>query len=79
VHFIVREHKEKRTGEYSEENREYRDSFNETKEEFEKVDPGDLSAVRRFAIKKMRMQGKLPKLVAEAAAIRECMSKEINR
>ena len=79
MYVIVREHKEKRTGEYSEENPEFRRSFEETREAFEKVHPRDLSAVRRMAIKKMRMQGKKPELVAEAAAIRECMEKEINR
>lgn len=79
MYVIVREHKEKHTGQYSDENREYRNSFNEAREAFEKADPRDLSAVRRLAIKKMRYQGKSPKLVAEAAAVRECMEKEINR
>ena len=79
MYVIVREHKEKRTGEYSDENPEFRRAFGETREAFEKVHPRDLSAVRRFAIKKMRYQGKRPELVAEAAAIREVMEREINR
>jgi hypothetical protein len=32
-----------------------------------------------LAIKKMRFQGKRPELIAEAAAIRAVMEKEINR
>ena len=78
MYIIVRPDKEKRTGLYSEENPEYRKRYEETREQFEKMNPQDLSSVRRFAIKKIRFQGKKPELVAEAAAVRAVMEKEIN-
>jgi len=79
MYFIVREGKEKRTGPYSDDNPAYRKAFGEAKEKFSHMTPREMSPVRRFAIKKTRFQGKRPEIIAEAAALRELMSEEINR
>ena len=65
-------------GDYSMSNPEYRKSWGETMERIQGLTPREMSPVRRFAIKKMRFQGKTPKLVAESAAIRYAMTKEVN-
>lgn len=67
------------TGMYSESNPEYRRAYGETLERIQGMTPREMSPVRRFAIKKTRFQGKTPALIAEAAAIRAAMSKEVNR
>jgi hypothetical protein len=78
VYFIVRPDKEKRTGPYSDENPEYRRAFGEAQEKYAHLSPREMSPVRRFAIKKSRFQGKRPEIIAEAAAVRELMEREIN-
>jgi hypothetical protein len=67
------------TGDFSMSNPEYRRAYGETLERIQGLTPREMSPVRRFAIKKMRFQGKKPELVAESAAIRAAMSREINR
>lgn len=67
------------TGDYSMSNPEYRKSWGETLERIQGLTPREMSPVRRWAIKKTRFQGKTPKLIAEAAAIRYAMSQEVNR
>ena len=79
MYVIVKDHEEKRHGEYSEENREFRNAYHETRERLAHLHPKDLSALRRFAIKKSRFQGKRPEIIAEAAAIRRLMEEEVNR
>ena len=58
---------------------EARKHYHETQEFYAHEKPRDLSPVRRLAIKKMRFQGKKPELIAEAKAIRDLMTREINR
>jgi hypothetical protein len=67
------------TGDYSNSNPAYRKAYGETMEQIKGLTPREMSPVRRFVIKKTRFQGKTPELIAEAAAIRAAMSKEINR
>ena len=80
MEIIVRrgKHNEGIREEYTEENREYRKKFHETREEFERADIKDLAVRRRFAIKKSRFQDKSPKSIAEAAAFRDLMENQIN-
>jgi hypothetical protein len=66
-------------GDYSMSNPEYRKAYGETMDRIQGLTPRQMSPVRRFAIKKMRFQGKTPGLVGESAAIRAAMSKEVNR
>ena len=66
-------------GDYSLSNPAYRRSYGETMERIQGLTPREMSPVRRLAIKKTRFQGKTPALIAEAAAIRAAMSKEVNR
>jgi hypothetical protein len=66
-------------GDYSMSNPEYRRAYGETMEKIANLSPRQMSPVRRFAIKKTRFQGKTPALIAEAAAIRAAMSREVNR
>jgi hypothetical protein len=68
-----------REGKYSDENPAYKKRFHDTQDQYANVKPRDLSPLRRLAIKKMRYQGKTSHLVAEAAAIRRLMEREINR
>lgn len=79
MYVIIREGKQDHAEYYSERNPQYRETFGETQEKLAKVHPRDLSPLRRLAIKKMRFQGRRADLVAEAAAIRDLMTKEINR
>ena len=66
-------------GDYSMSNPAYRKAYGETLERIKGLTPREMAPVRRFAIKKTRFQGKHPELIAEAAAIRAAMSREINR
>ena len=79
MYFIIRDHKERRTGPYSNDNPEYRRAFGEAREKHEHTHPRTLSPERRLAIKQMRFQGKRPELIAKSAAIRALMEEEINR
>ena len=67
------------TGDYSMSNPAYRKAYGETLERIKGLTPREMSPLRRFAIKKTRFQGKKPELIAESAAIRAAMSKEVNR
>lgn len=58
---------------------EFQKHYHDTQDFYAKENPKDLSPVRRLAIKKMRYQGKTPRLLAEAKAIRDLMEREINR
>ena len=66
-------------GDYSMSNPAYRRAYGETIERIRGLTPREMSPVRRLAIKKTRFQGKTPALIAEAAACRAAMSKEVNR
>ena len=79
--YVIIRNKEQKAGidsQYTEENKEYRQKFYETKEELGHLDPKGLAVLRRFAIKKSRFQDKSPKSIAEAAAIRDLMEHKIN-
>ena len=79
MYFIVHEGQERRHGPYSDDNPAYKRVFGETMEKISGRPPHELSPERRLAIKKMRFQGRRPELVAESAAIRAYMTREINR
>ncbi|HUW11096.1 MAG TPA: hypothetical protein VM537_15310 [Anaerolineae bacterium] len=79
MYIIKREEREERGGPYSRENPEYRRRYGETQDNYRGVHPRDLSPLRRLAIKKIKLQGHRPDLVAEAAALRALMEEEINR
>ena len=72
-------HIEEGVGAYSQSNPKFRRAFGEMQEQVQKLSPREMSPVRRFEIKKMRFQGKLPELVARSAAVRYAMSREVNR
>ena len=63
---------------YTQDNPEYRKSFNETKEKYRGMHPRKLAAIRRFAIQKSRFQDRSPETIGEAAACRQLMETEIN-
>ena len=80
MYFIVRdkdEHTEVRK-EYSDANPAFRKVYHETCEEFEHKEPKELARLRRQAIRRSRYYNKDPQSIAEAAAIRRLMEKEIN-
>ena len=77
--YIIVHNNERRRGFYSDENPAFRKAYHETLEQIEGRHPRSLSPERRLEIKKMRFQGKKPELVARSAAIRDYMTKEINR
>jgi hypothetical protein len=79
MYWHSRSKEERRSGIYSDENPAYKKRFHDTQDKYANVKPRDLSPFRRLAIKKMRFQGKRPELIAEAAAIRNLMEREINR
>jgi len=80
VYFIVRDKDEPQgvRREYSDANPDYRKAYHETREELAHKEPKELALLRRQAIRRSRYYRKDPQSIAEAAAIRKLMEKEIN-
>jgi len=76
--YIIVRNKQRYPHDYSESNPEYRRAYGEAQEQASEGRLKDAAAKRRWAVKKMRFQGRTPELVAEARGFRHYIERQIN-